>query len=350
MDEPVQPTVRVDSLWAAPPTLARILANVMRRPDSGNVRIENLTRLSGGASQETWSFDAVPDQGPRDALILRRMPDDTPLNPAAPGPEKEAQVMELAATGGVPVPAVRHVLQPSDGAGRGFVMSRIEGETLARRIIRDAEYAPARAAFAEQAGTILARIHAIDARRAGLAVTSPADEIDQVWTMYRQSDLPRPVLEVAFRWLRENLPAPVVPRLVHADFRNGNLMFGPEGIRAVLDWELMHLGNPIEDLGWLCVNSWRFGEIDKPAGGLASREALVAAYQAASGREVNPAELRFWEVLGTLRWAAICAVKLDWLRHNDHGSVEIGMIARRTSECEIDLLRLLLPEGDDHAG
>lgn len=127
---------------------------------------------------------------------------------------------------------------------------------------------------------------------------------------------------------------------MHGDFRNGNLMIGPEGVRAVLDWELAHIGDPMEDLGWLCVNSWRFGRIDKPVGGFGDYAELYAGYEAAGGPPVNRAMAKWWEMFGTLRWGVMCTGSLAAFRSVD-ASVERAMIARRTSETEIDLLRLM---------
>jgi aminoglycoside phosphotransferase (APT) family kinase protein len=132
--------------------------------------------------------------------------------------------------------------------------------------------------------------------------------------------------------------------LVHGDFRHGNLIIGSEGLRAVLDWELAHLGDPMEDLGWICVNSWRFGEIDKPVGGFGSREELFAGYEEA-GRRVDPDRVKFWEVMGTLRWGVMCCGMMQRFRIGPDHSMERAMIGRRSSETEIDLLRLLVPRG-----
>jgi aminoglycoside phosphotransferase (APT) family kinase protein len=127
---------------------------------------------------------------------------------------------------------------------------------------------------------------------------------------------------------------------VHGDFRNGNLIFDQTGVAAVLDWELAHVGDPMEDLGWICVNSWRFGFIDKPVGGFGSFEDLAAGYEAGGGAPVDRGAARWWEVFGTIRWGAMCAAMTASFRGADP-SVERAMIARRTSETEIDLLRLL---------
>ena len=154
------------------------------------------------------------------------------------------------------------------------------------------------------------------------------------------------MFDLALRWLSQNDPGPSADvTLVHGDFRNGNLIIGPDGVRAVLDWELAHLGDPMEDLGWICVNSWRFGEIDKPVGGFGSREDLFAGYEAA-GRKVDAARVKFWEVMGTLRWGVMCCGMMQRFRLGPDHSMERAMIGRRASETEIDLLRLLAPRGE----
>jgi aminoglycoside phosphotransferase (APT) family kinase protein len=153
------------------------------------------------------------------------------------------------------------------------------------------------------------------------------------------------VFELALRWLADNDPGPSKDvTLVHGDFRLGNLVVGPDGVRAVLDWELAHLGDPMEDLGWICVNSWRFGEIDKPVGGFGSREDLFAGYEEA-GRKADPERVKFWEVMGTLRWGVMCCGMMRRFRTGPDHSMERAMIGRRASETEIDLLRLLAPRG-----
>jgi aminoglycoside phosphotransferase (APT) family kinase protein len=163
---------------------------------------------------------------------------------------------------------------------------------------------------------------------------------------YSGFNWPRPVFELALRWLSRNDPGPAQEvTLVHGDFRHGNLIIGPDGVRAVLDWELAHLGDPMEDLGWICVNSWRFGEIDKPVGGFGTREELFAGYED-GGRRVDATRVKFWEVMGTLRWGVMCCGMMRRFRIGPDHSMERAMIGRRASETEIDLLRLLAPRGE----
>jgi aminoglycoside phosphotransferase (APT) family kinase protein len=313
---------------------------------SGATGVANAVRLSGGASQETWSFDIVHPDGNIGA-ILRRAPVGYGAAPSrAAGLDAEARLMQLAYEAGVPSPRVLHVLRPEDNLGTGFVMARVEGETIPRRILRDQQFALARSMLAYQLGKVLAVIHGLDlVQLPKLRRMTAAEEIAELERDYRSFNWPRPVFELALRWLRDHDPGPPERvTLVHGDFRHGNLIVGPEGLRAVLDWELAHTGDPMEDLGWVCVNSWRFGEIEKPVGGFGTREELFAGYEAA-GCRVDPARVHFWEVMGTLRWGVMCCGMMQRFRVSPEHSVERAMIGRRASETEIDLLRLLAPRG-----
>jgi aminoglycoside phosphotransferase (APT) family kinase protein len=289
----------------------------------GGVTIENLRRLSGGASRETWSFDA----GGR-PLILRR---DPPGNEKR-GMEMEARLFAAAAKAGVPVPEVF-------ASGDTFlVMERLEGETIARKILRDDEYAKARPLLAGQCGEILARLHSIDPETVpGL---EEQDEITKYRDVLNSLGQPHPAFELGFRWLNANRPPSTRLAVVHGDFRNGNLIIGPDGVRAVLDWELGHLGDPMEDLGWLCVKAWRFG-VDMPVGGFGTYDQLVEAYEAASGTKVDRDVLRWWETLGTLKWGVMCIMQ-GWAHWSGAArSVELAAIGRRVCENEWDLLELM---------
>jgi aminoglycoside phosphotransferase (APT) family kinase protein len=310
----------------------------------GATGVVGAAKLSGGASQETWSFDIVHPNGNIGAILRRSPPGYGAAPTRAAGLSAEARLMQLAYDAGVPSPRVLHVLEPQEELGTGFIMVRVEGETIPRKILRDEQFAQARPKLARQLGTVLAGIHAIDLKSLPeLRQMTPAKEIADLEREYRSFDWPRPVFELALRWLRERDPGPSEQvTLVHGDFRHGNLIVGPDGVRAVLDWELAHLGDPMEDLGWICVNSWRFGVIDKPVGGLGSREELFAGYEEA-GRRADPARVMFWEVMGTLRWGVMCCGMMQRFRTGPDHSMERAMIGRRSSETEIDLLRLLAP-------
>jgi len=299
--------------------------------------IEGLARLSGGASKETWAFDAVGTDGTRTELILRRNPPGRPSEPGAV--DNEARAISIAHDAGLPVP---EMLVVSEGAGwgaPGMVMRRIPGETIARRILRDPDYGPARSVLVGQLAQFAAGLHACEAP-ANFAAPDPLAGLrEQLDSFGRPSE----VFELALAELSASPPPPRRPVLVHGDFRLGNLIVGPEGLRAVLDWELTHLANPAEDLGWLCVKAWRFGAAP-PVAGLGSRDELLAAYRAAGGADISVDELRWWEILGTLRWGVIC-VNQAWTHLSGaHRSVELAAIGRRVCEQEWDLLLLLQPE------
>jgi aminoglycoside phosphotransferase (APT) family kinase protein len=323
------------------PAMSEGLRRVLARLDPRVQDVANLTRLSAGATNETWSLDAVRDAGV-EPLILRR-------SAAGRGPgvltlQAEARVLSAVHHCNVPVPEVRYVLTPDDGLGEGFLMQRIAGATLPGKILRDASLASVRPQLASQLGHIAAAIHAVDlSELAELPLLDAHRQLDHLHSQYRTQETARPVFDLAFRWLREHLPPAVTPVLVHGDYRHGNLIIGAQGVHAVLDWELAHVGDPAEDLAWMCIPPWRFGELDQPVGGFGLRHDLLAAYARASGRAIDEARLEWWEVLGSLRWGIMCAGMPKWLRSGRDTSVERATIARRASESELDLLRLLAP-------
>lgn len=317
------------------------LAEVVRRGlGAPGAEIEALERLSGGASRETWSFDAVGPGGDRTPLVLRR---DPPALPRPEGMAREAAAIRAAADHGVPVPAVVAAGDGDDGVGAPYiVMARIEGETIPQRILREDAYAHVRPRLASQCGRILARVHAIPPEVVGTGpAPDPLEDIRAQLDDLLERDRGHPALELGYRWLVEHRPAGTEAGLVHGDFRNGNLIVGPEGIRAVLDWELTHVGDPLEDLGWLCVKVWRFSNPDKPVGGFGDYEDLLEAYEAQSGRRVDLEVVRWWELFGTVWWGLGCIAQADRHLSGTTRSVELAAIGRRACENEYDALELI---------
>jgi aminoglycoside phosphotransferase (APT) family kinase protein len=321
------------------PVFAERLRALATRLVPGASSLDGLRRLSAGATLETWSFSVHGEAGVR-PLILRRSPGGLRGHESLPLPVEAALVKALAGHA-IPLASVVHTLVESDQLGDGFLMDRVEGETIPRKILRDAAFAAVRPRLAAQFGRILAAIHAVDvAALPTLPLRAPAATLDRLQDRYETMGRPSAVFELALCWLRERLPAaPARPQLVHGDFRNGNLIVGPEGVHAVIDWEIAHLGDPAEDLAWLCLPPWRFGQIDQPVGGLGSRAQLFEAYAAASGQPVDEARVDFWQVMGSLRWGIGCAGMLDWFASGRDATVERAMIARRVSENELDLMR-----------
>ena len=322
--------------------LAQGLAAALSVCAASPAQVLGLRRLSGGASQETWAFELLDGAGTH-ALILRRAPPGATHRTAdGPGLAGEAALIRLAGQAGVPVPEVVALLQPQHGLGEGFVMQRLPGEALGRRIA-----AAHRPALARQCGEALARIHALPlAGLPALRRTQPAAEVEHLRQWHARHGTARPVFQLALRWLAQQAPADVDPVLVHGDFRNGNLMVDLADevapLRGVLDWELAQLGDAMADLGWLCVNAWRFGQAQRAVGGFGLPDELFAGYRAAGG-QLDPARLHWWQVLGTLRWGIICeSMGQAWLTGAEP-VLEKAAIGRRASETEIDLLALLAP-------
>ena len=297
----------------------------------GGGTVSDLRRLLGGASRELWAF-RLDDR----RLVLRR---DPPGVPSRAGMQREAALLRAAAGAGLAVPEVL-----ADGADF-LVLSWVDGETLARRILRDDAYACARERLLGQCAEQLARLHTrVRAEQVpGLAALDP---LAAVRARLDAVGEPHPAFELGLRWLAgHRLPARD-PVPLHGDFRLGNLMVGPGGLTAVLDWELAHLGDPLQDLAWMCVRSWRFGS-PLPAAGLGTRAELARAYEAAGGGPVDLDALHWWEVYATLDWGVMC---LEQSRAHLDGrvrSVELAAIGRRTCEVELDLLDLL-PGGEVH--
>lgn len=296
--------------------------------------ISGLRRLSGGASRETWSFDAHSRDGNVKELILRRDPPGSPKGMAL-----ESRLLMAAAKAGVPVPPVLASDDDPAVVGSAFiVMDRIEGETIARRILREDTYAEARGKLAGQCGEVLAKLHSIDAGT--IEGLESEDQVQRYREVLDAVGEPHPVFELAFRWLEANRP-PVTDRaVVHGDFRHGNLIVGPEGLRAVLDWELGHRGDPMEDLGWLCTKAWRFGA-KPPVGGFGTYDQLIEGYESAGGAQVDRSVLHWWETLGSLKWGIMCIMQATAHTSGMIRSVELAAIGRRVCENEWDLLGML---------
>jgi|HigsolmetaAR202D_1030399.scaffolds.fasta_scaffold00485_13 aminoglycoside phosphotransferase (APT) family kinase protein len=319
--------------------LARRLRISAERRYGEPVGLEGLKALSGGASASTWQFDLIR-RGERLPMILQLAAGER--FSSALTKTQQGATQQRAAELGVPTPRVHWILDPQDGLGEGYISERLVGETLGKRIVGDPALAQARTVMAAQCGTILARIHSLDPNRfADLPTVEPATALAQLAAQHRAYGERLPVFELAFRWLAEHLPRPRPPRLVHGDFRNGNLMVDSTGIVAVLDWELAHLGDPMTDLGWLCMNAWRFGVVDLHVGGFGSREDLYRAYERENGVPVDEAAVRFWEVFGTLKWGVICQYFAFQYIDGEVRSVERASIGRRVCETELDLLNLM---------
>ena len=291
-----------------------------------------LERLSGGANMESWRFCAGSE-----SCVLRVAPSlemmaGRPLDHAG-----EAAVIRAAHTAGVLAPEVLVELEPSDGIGSGFVMRALPGTPDPVAILSAADGAVLIRDIAGQ----LAAVHRTDCSGLSVPLMNTAAALAELKARFLSYGGDRPILALALRWLEDNLPEPVAPQLVHGDFRLGNLLVEGSRLTGVLDWELAHFGDWHEDLAFGCMTVWRFSRPDRPGYGLAPLETLVQAYEAASGATFDPTRFRFWTVYRTLWWALGCLQMGGYWRAGHDRSIERVVVARRTSEQELDLLLLL---------
>ena len=310
------------------------LAGVLRPILGDDVVVENLHTLTGGASRTTYSFDAVT-AAQRRRLILRSAPVDNRFA----GMELEAAVQEAAAEAGAPVPHIVAASNSVAALGNPFLIcDEVGGETIVRKIQRNLDDT-GRAVLLEQCAQALAAIHRARTDAAGLV---ERDEIAEWRQRLDELGDTTATFEWAFRWLEANRPASSAIRLVHGDFRMGNLIVDGSTLAAVLDWEAVHIGEVYEDLAWFCVRAWRFGApAELAAGGLGSIEDFITAYERADGTSVDRAALRWWQVLGTLKWGIICRYQAERHLSGQTRSVELAAIGRRVCETEWDVLDLL---------
>lgn len=311
------------------------------------LKIEKIERLSGGAAQETYHIECIKGQDTRSLAFRRRAGGKyKDINNDGPGLRGEAFLMRCAKEVGVPTPQIYYVLSQDDGLGDGFIMEWVEGESLGRKILRDQQYSTIRPKLAYECGRLAARIHSIDVFKTDLKeilpTLSPKDYVQQTWSRYKSFGAPQPTIDYVGCWLMNNLPKYHRSTLVHNEFRNGNFLISTDGIVAVLDWEIAHIGDPMRDLGWLCTNTWRYGE-NLPVGGFGSYEQLFQGYEDESGISVDLTEVRFWEIFGAFWWSVTCLEMAQEARQGIDASIERVAIGRRSTEGQVDCINLLCP-------
>lgn len=312
-----------------PELLAKALA---RMAGGAALPLSGLARLSGGANMESWSFDWGGA-----GYVLRRAPSAEMMTGRPFDHGVEAALVRAARAAGVKAPEIVGELHADDDLGTGYVMRRVEAEVSPAAILADPP-----ASLIDDIARELAAIHAMPADAVtGIPTMDTAAALEELARRFEGYGGDRPILALAIKWCRDHLPEPTAPRLVHGDFRMGNLMADANGLAAVLDWEIAHWGDSHEDLAYGCMTVWRFGHVDKPAFGCADLDRYFTAYEAAGGAPVDAKRFRFWLVYRTLWWALGCMQMGDIWRTGFDRSLERAVIGRRTSENELDLLLLL---------
>ncbi len=321
-----------------------------RMPDAMDVSVSNVARIPGGASRETWSFDARWIEGGGTAVersfIARRDPTASLLES---NNDLEFELYTALAGSGIPVPQVHWIERDGGALERPFfIMSRLPGATDARTLVTSPQFADVRPVVARQKAEILARLHAFDIDRVP-ALERPTSvaaaalhEVEKWERTMRQDTLEaQPVLEFAFSWLKRHLPPPPDRlALVHGDYRTGNFLYDQSGITGILDWEMAHAGDPIEDLGWLMIKSWRWAN-DQRVGGLSTRDEFVKMYEGAGGVKVDAAALKFWEVFSNVKFAIIFITGTKSIVQGKTPDLLLAVTAFINPGLEVELLELI---------
>jgi aminoglycoside phosphotransferase (APT) family kinase protein len=296
-----------------------------------DVEITEPVLLAGGASKEAWSVDAGDER-----LLVRRAAGGV-IHRHTLTLEDEFAVLQAAYEAGVKAP--RPYAYIPDLSGReAFVMERLEGETIGRRIVQKEELTRARAALPVQMAEEIAKIHAIPAARVSFL---PQAKLERMVEELDEVGEPHPAIELGLWWLRENRPPARAAVVAHGDYRVGNLVVGGDGLVGVLDWEFAHLDDPVRDLAFALVRAWRFGVPEKRLGGVGPVEPYVERYNELTGFDVAAAELDYWELAGNVGWAIGCLTQMQRHLSGQDRSVELATLGRLGAEVEYEIVHLL---------
>lgn len=331
-----------------PSNLARGLSRYLTDITGTVVEVSDLQALAGGASRDSWAFVAAYADGTRERLVMRRDLATT-MTGAALTRAQEFALMQAAYRHGVACARVRWLCDSPEPLERPFfIMEYVDGVSIGRKVMTAPELAAARAVLPRQMARQLARIHSLDWQQPTLEFlrrpvsNMPAhDAVADVYDVLDSLDAHIPALELALRWCAVNAPTPQRITFVHGDFRVGNLLVGTEGLTAVIDWEFAHVGDPAEELGYLCMRDWRFGSDSLRAAGLTTREAFLAEYEQASGVQVDRSAVDWWEVFGNVRWAVICLSQAQRHLSGADPSVELASLGRRSLDMQAEALALI---------
>jgi len=322
--------------------LTPVLESALSTLFGGPVTARRAALIPGGASKEAWSVDADTPQGAL-ALLVRRAGGAVIYSDTLSLADEHA-VVSAAHAAGVRAPRTYGYL-PDVGGREAFVMERLPGEGIGRRIVTRPEHAAARAKLPEQMADELAKIHRIPIGTlpflpGGGAAPAAVRVIERLYNEIDSLAEPHPAIEWGVRWLRDHPPRSFDEVLVHGDFRIGNLLVSEAGLLGVLDWEFAHVGDPVEDLAWPLVRAWRFGQ-DARLGGIASIDAYLARYNQATGRDVDRASLFFWELMGNVKWAIGSLTQARRHLSGKDRSVELASLGRLAAEVEYEIVDLI---------
>ena len=305
--------------------------------NSLNKKIKNLVPLTGGASAD---INRIIFEDNKEFIVRRSVVKDKAV--MAIPKNMEAKIQKIVKEYGAPVPEI--IMEFSEGAeiGEGYVMQSVGGETIPRKILRDDSYKNIRNKLPYEIGKSLAQIHKTKLEKLqDLEKITFSESLEKLFIIYESFDQPQPVFDLAFKWLENQKILDYEAVLVHGDYRLGNFIISEKKLESIIDWEIAHIGNPMEDLGWLCVRSWRFGNVNKRAAGLGDVDELIAGYEANSKIKIDKSQLDMWQLYGSLKWGIICMVQTFAHLSGAVKSLEKAAIGRRVSETEFDLMNMI---------
>lgn len=328
--------------------LSSALQQFLSQQTGASIIIEAVKPIAGGASRETHVIVGSQDGAPFQMVLRRDLASEMIDN--ALTRSQEFALLQAAYAAGVKVPKPRYVSADPNILERPFLlMDYVEGISIGPKVVRAPELEAARAVLPAQLGEQIARVHQMNPDDPSLSFLerpspnrNPAQHaLDNLRAMIDRLGVQNPAVAFAVRWCEQNAPDPLPLTIIHGDFRIGNVLVGPEGLRAIIDWEFSHIGDPREDLAWPCVRDWRFGKVDRHFGGIDDREAFLSAYEQHRNVTIDRKAVDYWEILGNLRWGVTCLAQAERHLSGKDISIEFASLGRRAVEMQAEYLRLI---------
>ena len=332
------------SAKTTPPNAAAVAQFLRDRCAATSIRVSDLTLLSGGAIQQNWQLNVAITGGAQQGAHTWVLRTDAPATVAASLPRaREFAIVRFAHEHGLQAPKPLFLCEDESVIGQAFfVMEKLPGIAAGHKVVRlDLD----RAALARELAQAAARIHAIrpPLRDLPFLKTYLARDVIAACRAYLDTlDEPHPVLEWGLRWCERRAPAhgEEETTFVHRDFRTGNYLLDNGKFAGLLDWEFAALGNPLEDIGWICAKCWCFRHEHHIVGGVADLDDFIPAYETASGRTVSAEALRYWQVMAHIRWAIIALQQAQRHLSGVEPSLELALTGKIVAELEWEVLLL----------